>query len=105
IRDHTVLVNPFETPSATRENHGPLRYCLQWLEGGGLLAMFPAGEVAHLHWEERSITDPPWKTAAARLALRTQCAVVPAFFEGLKWFVFSPGGRASSGPADHQPAA
>src|SRR5262249_11898643 len=57
-------------------------------KNGGLLAMFPAGEVAHLRWEERSITDPPWKTAAARLALRTQSAVVPLFFEGTNGLFF-----------------
>src|SRR5437016_5089759 len=41
IGANTVLVNPFETRDATRQNQCPLRDCLRWLAGGGLLAMFP----------------------------------------------------------------
>src|SRR5262249_722042 len=64
------------------ENRRPLRTCLEWLSRSGLLAMFPSGEVAHLDWMEHSVTDPPWKTTAARFALRAQCPVIPVFFEG-----------------------
>jgi putative hemolysin len=82
LRDVLVPVNPFENAQANLENRRPLRACLEWLSRTGLLAMFPAGEVAHLDWTEHSITDPPWKTTAARFALRAQCPVVPVFFEG-----------------------
>jgi putative hemolysin len=82
LRDVLVPVNPFETTQAHVENRRPLRACLEWLSRAGLLAMFPAGEVAHLDWMEHSITDPPWKTTAARFALRAQCPVIPVFFEG-----------------------
>ena len=77
-----ILVNPFETAAAREENLGPLREACEWLSGGGLLAIFPAGEVASLNWKEHSITDPPWKTTAARLASRARCPVVPMFFAG-----------------------
>jgi putative hemolysin len=80
--DLLVPVNPFETTQANFDNRRPLRACLEWLSRSGLLAMFPAGEVAHLDWMEHCITDPPWKTTAARFALRTQCPVIPVFFEG-----------------------
>lgn len=82
LRDVLVPVNPFETTQANFENRRPLRACLEWLSHSGLLGMFPAGEVAHLDWMEHSITDPPWKTTAARFALRAQCPVIPVFFEG-----------------------
>jgi putative hemolysin len=82
LRDVLVPMNPFETTQANLENRRPLRTCLDWLSRSGLLAMFPAGEVAHLDWMEHSITDPPWKTTAARFALRAQCPVTPVFFEG-----------------------
>jgi putative hemolysin len=87
-----VPVNPFETPQANIANRRPLRACLEWLAGGGLLAMFPAGEVAHLSWMEHSITDPPWKTTAARLALRAPCPVVPVYFEGANSLSFQLAG-------------
>ena len=82
LRDVLVPVNPFETTQANFENRRPLRACLEWLSRSGLLAMFPAGEVAHLDWMEHSVTDPPWKTTAARFALRARCPVIPVFFEG-----------------------
>jgi putative hemolysin len=87
-----VAVNPFETPEANIENRRPLRTCLGWLASSGLLAMFPAGEVAHLDWMEHSITDPPWKSTAARLALRTQSPVVPVYFEGANSLSFQLAG-------------
>lgn len=82
VRARLILVNPFETPAAHRQNLAPLREARQWLAGGGLLAMFPGGEVASMNWREHSVTDPPWKTTAARLALRARCPVLPIFFPG-----------------------
>jgi putative hemolysin len=92
LREQMILVNPFETPTAQNENRAPLRAALDWLAGGGLLSVFPAGEVAHLDWKEHSVTDPQWKTSAARLALHTRCAVVPAFFEGANSIPFQLAG-------------
>lgn len=92
LSDVFVTVNPFETAQAHIENRRPLRACLEWLAGSGLLAMFPAGEVAHLHLMEHSITDPPWKTTAARLALRAHCPVVPIYFEGANSLSFQLAG-------------
>jgi putative hemolysin len=82
LRANLVLVNPFNTPGAHRQNLAPLREARAWLSGGGLLAAFPGGEVASLNWKEHSVTDPPWKTAAVRLALRARCPLVPVLFMG-----------------------
>jgi putative hemolysin len=92
LSDVVVPVNPFETRAASIENRRPLRFCLEWLAGSKMLAMFPAGEVAHLHWMEHSITDPPWKTTAARLALHAKCPVVPVYFEGANSLSFQLAG-------------
>ncbi|MBV9742277.1 MAG: lysophospholipid acyltransferase family protein, partial [Acidobacteriia bacterium] len=92
LSDVMIYVNPFETAESHIENRRPLRACLEWLRNAGLLAMFPAGEVAHLHWMEHSITDPSWKTTAARLALRAQCPVVPVYFEGANSLSFQLAG-------------
>jgi putative hemolysin len=92
LHSNTILVNPFDTAAAAAQNLGPMRESMQWLRGGGLLATFPAGEVAHLNWEEHAVTDPAWKTTAARLALRLQCPVVPVFFEGANSLPFQLAG-------------
>ena len=44
--------------------------------------MFPAGEVAHLNCDERSVIDPPWNSAPARLARKVGCQTLPLFFDG-----------------------
>jgi putative hemolysin len=92
LRDTFIPVNPFDTPEANIGNRRPLRACLEWLANAGMLAMFPAGEVAHFEWIEHSITDPAWKTTAARLALKTQSPVVPVFFEGANSLSFQLAG-------------
>ena len=97
VHGQTILVNPFETREANLQNRGPLRECLGWLAAGGLLAVFPAGEVAHLDWREHSVTDGPWKATAARLALRAQCATVPVFFEGSNSMSFQVAGALHPG--------
>jgi putative hemolysin len=97
LRDQLILVNPFETRAASVENRAPLRTALRWLAGGGMLAAFPAGEVAHVDWKEQSVTDPPWKSSAARLALHKGCAVVPAFFEGANSVPFQIAGMLHPG--------
>jgi putative hemolysin len=82
LREQLILVNPFETAVAGLENRASLRQAFSLLFGGGLLAAFPAGEVAHINWREHSVTDPEWKSTAVRLALRTRSPMVPVFFEG-----------------------
>jgi putative hemolysin len=82
LRDLFLLVDPFGTPEAARANAGTLRKALGWLEKGGVLAVFPAGEVAHLNLRRRRIEDPPWLPTAASLVRRARCPVVPVFFPG-----------------------
>jgi putative hemolysin len=83
VRGQTILVNPFDAPQANAQNRAPLRECLDWLSAGSLLVLFPAGEVAHMDWRERAVTDGPWKPAAARLAMRAGWPVAPVFFAGV----------------------
>src|SRR5262249_51998886 len=70
LRDLCIFVNPFGSRGAVSANASALKECLAWLEQGGLLAAFPAGEVAHFHAARRVIADPDWNPAVARLAQR-----------------------------------
>jgi putative hemolysin len=89
---HILPVNPFGTPEASVQNRVPLRRSIEWLGSGGALAVFPAGEVAHLDLKRHAVTDPDWQSTAARLALRARCAVVPIFFEGANSLSFQLAG-------------
>jgi putative hemolysin len=91
LSSHTILVNPFHA-AACPENRAPLRGAVAWIERGGLLSIFPAGEVAHTTWTNPTVTDTPWKTTAARLAQRASCPVVPILFEGYNSIAFQLAG-------------
>lgn len=77
-----IGVDPFGGANAARRNLLPLREAIRWVDGGGLLLVFPAGEVAHLQPRMRAITDPEWNPAVARIVARTGAPVVPAYIPG-----------------------
>ncbi len=79
LRDRLVLVNPFR---ASRMNHAPMRECVRWLKAGGMLAVFPSGEVSHLDLRAREVADPPWADTVARLIRLSGAAALPVFFDG-----------------------
>lgn len=81
LHERVIFVNPFEDANA-QENSKSLRASIECLRNGGLLVMFPAGEVAHFNWNERAVADPVWNTSAARLARKIGCPAVPMFFKG-----------------------
>ncbi len=82
LREFTIPVDPFGGSEATRANRKPLRESIQWLRNGGLLAVFPAGEVASLHPGRFGVTDSDWTENAVRLAQKVSAPVVPVFFHG-----------------------
>lgn len=82
VRERVIPINPFHRQAMPEENSRGLRDCVRWLHAGGLLAMFPAGEVAHLNWAEHAVVDAEWNITAARLARKVGVPAVPMFFEG-----------------------
>jgi putative hemolysin len=97
VREHMLPLNPFGTARANLQNRVPLRKSLAWLERGGVVAAFPAGEVAHFDWKQHCVSDSGWQSTAARLALRAGCAVVPVFFEGANSLPFQVAGVVHPG--------
>jgi putative hemolysin len=82
LRDHLIFVDPFGGREAALKNLRGLREAIAWLRQGGLLGVFPAGEVAHWHFKEKTVTDPEWKEMIAGLIRKTGSAVTPVYFEG-----------------------
>ena len=82
LRDLFLLVDPFDRPGSVRKNLATLREALRWVADGGLLVVFPAGEVAHLSLRQRRIQDPPWNPAVAGIIRRAGCPVLPVYFGG-----------------------
>src|ERR1700690_600979 len=82
MHDRFIFVNPFGGREAIAENRAPLRRCVEWLPGGGALAVFPAGEVSRLDLRRRAVVDPPWSPGVARLIRTAGCPALPVFFRG-----------------------
>lgn len=83
-----IFVDPFGTRAALRSNVRPLRECSTWLKTGGLLGIFPAGEVAHFDLRRRELADAPWPGRVARFIRNSGASVVPVFFPGTNSALF-----------------
>lgn len=83
-----ISVDPFGTKNAVKKNVKPMRETIQFLRDGGLVSIFPAGEVSHVHLKQRTITDPEWSMYVGRLVKKTESTVVPVFFEGNNSLIF-----------------
>src|SRR5262249_2472069 len=82
LEQHCIQIDPFERPGARSTNILGLRKAIAHLRGGGVLAVFPSGEVSHWQFRQSEVTDPEWNTTAARLARLSGAPVVPALFVG-----------------------
>jgi putative hemolysin len=92
VAERCILVNPFGGEGAKKENRTGLRQSLEWLKAGGLLVVFPAGEVASLDLKRRLVTDPPWSTNIIRLMCLAKAPIVPVFVEGRNSVAFQIAG-------------
>jgi putative hemolysin len=79
---HFLFVNPFGGPDAVRENVRAMRSALEWVRAGGMLVVFPAGEVASLGTGEAAVSDPRWNDGAAAIIRQTGAAALPIYFAG-----------------------
>jgi putative hemolysin len=77
MRDWVITVNPFDPCSI--ENRRGLRTAREWLRRGGLLVVFPAGEVSSVRRDDGMLVDPAWQRGALTLGEWSSAVFVPAF--------------------------
>jgi len=82
LQQHCIFVDPFEMDRSVESNRKAVREALAWLQRGGMLAIFPAGEVSHWQMPPAQIADPQWNETAVRLIRRTGASALPVFFCG-----------------------
>jgi putative hemolysin len=93
LRDLFLFVDPFLGGANTVHGNGAaLKKIVAWLRKGGLLGVFPAGEVSHLQVLRRTMADPPWSESVARIIRKTGAAAVPMFFQGTNGPLFHMAG-------------
>jgi putative hemolysin len=82
LRDLFIFVNAFETEHSIRANIRGLRETLAWMRQGGMLGVFPAGEVANINLRSGKVVDRPWSENVARLLRAGNASVLPVYFHG-----------------------
>src|SRR5271166_3719506 len=82
LKQHCIFVDPFHTDRSIESNRHGLREAVAWLRQGGMLAIFPAGEVSQWQMPDAQIVDPEWNDAAVRLIKKTGASALPVYFCG-----------------------
>ena len=94
LRELVIPVDPISGRSAVRKNGRGLRQSIEHLRKGGVLVIFPAGEVAHFRWRAGMVTDAEWNPAVVRLVRIVGAPVVPMYISGANGPVFQIAGMA-----------
>ncbi len=97
LRAHVIPVNPFGGSEATLYNRAGLRRAMEWLRDGGLLVVFPAGEVASMRLPGLAIEEPEWNENEVRLIQRMKAPAVPVFIHGGNSVAFHAAGLVNPG--------
>jgi putative hemolysin len=88
LADSLFLVDAFGGSDAARRNVRALRAAARWVQDGGALGVFPAGEVSHLDLASRTVTDPEWSATVGRLVQMTRAPVLTVHFDGRNSLLF-----------------
>jgi putative hemolysin len=92
LRPLFCSVDPFGRKGSRYNNIISMGRATRWLKHGGLLVVFPAGEVSHLTWRHLKIEDPQWSNTVARLVRMTRSPILPAYFYGQNSYTFQIAG-------------
>lgn len=76
------FVDPFGEPGSEKTNIAPLRAAARYLKAGGMLIMFPAGEVSHWDLRRGGVADSDWNPTVARLICMAKAQALPMYFRG-----------------------
>lgn len=91
MREHLIPVDPFGRTGSPARNIAPLRRSIRWVKDGGMLAVFPSGEVSHFD-PVRGAVDPVWSDTIGRIVRITGAPVLPVFFSGTNSMLFHAAG-------------
>lgn len=89
LAEYMIYVDPFGGNSAVRRNIRAVKSAIAWVRNGGLLTVFPSGEVSHIDLHKLAIIDPPWSPTIARIVRHGEAPVLPVFFGGSNSTMFN----------------
>ncbi len=80
--DLLIEVDPFGKGESAKKNIAGLKASMRWLGEGGMLVVFPAGEVSSLKVRKGMVSDPQWNPMIGRIIRKTGADALPVFFDG-----------------------
>jgi len=89
---HFITVDPFNSKSKTINQKG-VRHAIEHLQEGGLLVIFPAGEVATWQKSVSKIEDKKWEKSILKFIKKANVQVVAAWIEANNSLVFHLAGK------------
>jgi putative hemolysin len=88
LAEFCIFIDPFDRPESRTANGRALKHAIRHLRAGGMLAIFPAGEVSHFDLKKRAICDPEWNVTAARLIRLAGAKSLPILINGANGLPF-----------------
>jgi putative hemolysin len=82
LHDTLLFVDPFGRADSAASNVGSLRAAVRYLRGGGMLGIFPAGEVAHFDPRSGRVVEGRWNETLEDLVRLAKVPVLPLHFHG-----------------------
>jgi putative hemolysin len=88
VKDFILPVNPFEKRKDRASSLAGIKMAIQHVTDGGVLGLFPAGEVSSYNQDNFGKTDRQWHSSAIKMIKNAGVPVVPVFFEGTNSRIF-----------------
>jgi len=88
LGDLFIGVDPYARMDSVSKNRSPMREAVRWLRNGGMLVIFPAGDVSRFQPGKLRISDDKWDASIPRLARMTSATTIPMYFAGRNSTIF-----------------
>lgn len=88
-----IGVDVFGGEKARQTNRRAIKEANHHLKQGGVLIIFPAGEVSSWQASENKITDNTWSKSVAKFVKHAEATTVPLFIKGMNSKLFYQAGR------------
>ena len=88
VSEFVLPVNPFEKRKDRASSLAGIKMAIQHVNDGGILGLFPAGEVSSYNQDNFGKTDKQWHSSAIKMIKNAGVPVVPIYFEGTNSRIF-----------------
>ncbi len=82
LEEEFFPVNPFTSKPGLKSSLAGLKMAMEHLQSGGVLGLFPSGEVSSNNNKKRVVKDIEWQKSIIKLIQNAEVPVVPIFFSG-----------------------